>query len=110
MPRHDVHDGQDVGGQALLRVQGALQGPEAAGPRHVSARVEVQGKSNFKCLNLPLAGWMNGWMDGWVDKYLGATYLRPGFPKVVRVYGEQLNMNNGALAGWRVFSVRKGAT
>lgn len=53
---------------------------------------------------------MDGWMDGWVDKYLGATYLRPGFPKVVRVYGEQLNMNNGALAGWRVFEVRNAAT
>lgn len=43
--RFAVQPGQDDQRQALLRVQGALSRSEAAGSGHVSARVEVSGKS-----------------------------------------------------------------
>lgn len=42
--RFGVQPGQDDHGQALLRVQGALPGPEATGFGHVLARLEVQGE------------------------------------------------------------------
>ena len=38
-----VPAGEDDVGPALLRVQGALPGPQAQGPRHVPARLEIQG-------------------------------------------------------------------